>query len=147
MRARLLAPPAALALLATLRLAGSVAARPVPAHPPTPASAPTPTPARPHTATVTGSHLQITQVEYRLMLSRGAVKAGPVSLQAIDRGSDPHDLRLLSLSSRQEVKAPQLTPGQRWSGVVYLKPGHYHLWCSLPEHAKRGMRATLTVVR
>jgi hypothetical protein len=129
----MLALPALLVVLAGLQLAGSGLARSAPA--------------RSRAASVTASHLQITQVEYRLMLSRGAVKAGSVSLQAIDRGSDPHDLRLLALSSHQEIKAPQLTPGQRWSGVVYLRPGRYYLWCSLPEHANRGMRATLTVVR
>jgi uncharacterized cupredoxin-like copper-binding protein len=130
----MLMPPALLALLVGLQLVGAASAARTP-------------PAKSHAAAVTASHVQITQVEYRLMLSRGAVKAGPVSLQAIDRGSDPHDLRLLGLSSHREVKAPQLTPGQRWNGVVYLAPGRYHLWCSLPEHAKRGMRAMLTVVR
>jgi hypothetical protein len=28
---------------------------------------------------------------------------------------------------------------------VYLRPGVYLLWCSLPEHARLGMRATLRV--
>ena len=37
--------------------------------------------------------------------------------------------------------------GQRWNGVVRLKPGVYHLWCSLPEHARLGMHTTLRVVR
>jgi uncharacterized cupredoxin-like copper-binding protein len=40
-----------------------------------------------------------------------------------------------------------LSPGQRWDGVVVLKPGLYHLWCSLPGHWKLGMRALLRVVR
>jgi uncharacterized cupredoxin-like copper-binding protein len=60
---------------------------------------------------------------------------------------DPHDLRLRHLDARQEIAAPELTPGRRWDGVVNLKPGLYHLWCSLPEHAKLGMHATLRVVR
>jgi uncharacterized cupredoxin-like copper-binding protein len=95
----------------------------------------------------TSSHLQVTQVEYRLILSRGVVKEGPVDLEAIDRGMDPHDLRLRALASTHELAAPELAPGQRWDGVVYLEPGVYHLWCSLPEHAKLGMHATLRVVR
>ena len=89
----------------------------------------------------------MTQIEYRLLLSRGVVKAGRVNLEALDRGMDPHDLRLRAVSSTRETVAPQLTPGQRWDGVVNLKPGVYRLWCSLPEHAARGMRATLKVVR
>jgi hypothetical protein len=98
-------------------------------------------------AVAASSHLQVIQVEYRLILSRGVVKAGPVSLEAIDRGMDPHDLRLVALGSRGEVTTPELTPGRRWDGVVRMKPGIYRLWCSLPEHAKLGMQATLRVVR
>ncbi|HEX5852058.1 MAG TPA: hypothetical protein VFY36_03085 [Solirubrobacteraceae bacterium] len=97
--------------------------------------------------TAARGHLQVIEVEYRLMLSRGAVKAGLVSLQAIDRGMDPHDLRLRAVGSKRELTAPRLTAEQSWGGVVRLKPGIYRLWCSLPEHAKLGMRATLRVVR
>lgn len=98
------------------------------------------------------SHLQVIQVEFRLLLSRGVVKAGPVDLEAIDRGMDPHDLRLQAVGSATQFTAtqftaPQLTPGQRWDGTVRLKPGVYRLWCSLPEHARLGMHATLRVVR
>jgi hypothetical protein len=94
-----------------------------------------------------GSHLQVIQVEYRLILSRGTVKAGPVSLEAIDRGMDPHDPRLRQGAWGADIRTPELTPQQRWDAVVRLKPGIYQLWCSLPEHAKRGMHATLRVVR
>jgi hypothetical protein len=98
-------------------------------------------------AAAAGSHLQVIQVEYRLILSRGTVKAGPVSLEAIDRGMDPHDMRLRAGAWGVDIRTPELTPRQRWDGVVRLKPGIYQLWCSLPEHAKRGMHATLRVVR
>jgi hypothetical protein len=93
------------------------------------------------------SHLQVTEVEYRLLLSRGVVKAGPVSLEQIDGGMDPHDLRLRHGTSPTAIAQPLLSPGQRWDGVVVLKPGLYHLWCSLPGHWKLGMRALLRVVR
>jgi hypothetical protein len=79
------------------------------------------------------------------MLSRGALPAGRVGLEAIDRGSDPHDLRLRRLGSAGEVIVPQLDPGQRWDATVRLRPGTYRLWCSLPEHARLGMRAILRV--
>jgi hypothetical protein len=120
-----------LAGVGALALTGSAPARPV----------------RPRAVSAVGSRLQVTEVEYRLLLSRGAVKAGAVNLEAIDRGMDPHDLRLRALASKGEIAAPELTPGQRWDGVVHLKPGTYRLWCTLPEHAKLGMHATLTVVR
>jgi hypothetical protein len=103
--------------------------------------------AEPDTHAATSSHLQVTEVEYRLILSRGVVKTGPVDLEAIDVGMDPHDLRLRHSGTAPEIAAPELTSGRRWDGVVDLKPGVYHLWCSLPEHARLGMHATLRVVR
>ena len=93
------------------------------------------------------SHLQVTEVEYRLGLSRGVLKAGTLDLEQLDMGTDPHDLRLRRLGSSATIYGRLLTPGKRWDGVVYLKPGVYRLWCSLPEHEKLGMHATLRVVR
>jgi hypothetical protein len=97
-------------------------------------------------AAAAGNHLQVTLVEYRLMLSEAVVHAGPVDLEAIDGGMDPHDLRLRHGRSRSVIAEPLLSAGQRWDGVVDLVPGVYHLWCSLPGHWKLGMHATLRVV-
>jgi uncharacterized cupredoxin-like copper-binding protein len=94
-----------------------------------------------------GSDLQVTLVEYRLMLSEAVVKAGPVNLEAIDSGMDPHDLDLRHGRSKAVTAEPQLESGQRWDGTVDLRPGTYHLWCSLPGHWKLGMHAILRVVR
>jgi hypothetical protein len=109
------------------------------------ASAQTRVPAR--AAAVASAHLQVTEIEYRLLLSRGVVKAGPVDLEALDGGMDPHDLRLRHGSSPSAIDTPQLMPGGRFDAVVNLTPGVYHLWCSLPGHWKLGMRAKLRVVR
>jgi hypothetical protein len=98
-------------------------------------------------ASAPSTHLQVTEIEYRLLLSRGVVKAGPVALEAIDGGMDPHDLRLRHGRSSAVIAEPQLTSGQRFDGVVDLRPGVYHLWCSLPQHWRLGMRATLRVIR
>jgi hypothetical protein len=103
--------------------------------------------AAPRAHAALSSAIQVTQIEYRILLSRGVVKAGPVSLEEIDAGMDPHDLRLRHGRSRAVLAEPLLNPGQRWDGVVDLRPGVYHLWCSLPGHWKLGMRATLRVVR
>ena len=94
---------------------------------------------------VGSTHLQVTEVEYRLLLSRGEVMAGAVALEDIDGGMDPHDLRLRRGRDGALIAVPLLAPGQRWDGVVHLRPGVYHLWCSLPQHWKLGMRATLRV--
>jgi uncharacterized cupredoxin-like copper-binding protein len=105
-------------------------------------------PARPDRAVravAASTRLQVTQVEYRLILSSSNVSAGAVNLEALDRGRDPHDLRLRAAGSRQEIAAPELKPGEHWNAVVHLKPGVYRLWCSLPQHARLGMHTTLTV--
>jgi hypothetical protein len=62
------------------------------------------------------THLQVTQVEYRLLLSRGTVNAGPVSLEAIDRGMDPHDMRLHRVGSRTQIITPELTSDSAGTG-------------------------------
>ena len=56
------------------------------AHPAAPAPVAVPAAAR--------ASLQVVEVEYRLILSRGVLKAGPVSLEALNRGMVPHDLRV-----------------------------------------------------
>jgi uncharacterized cupredoxin-like copper-binding protein len=101
----------------------------------------------PATSAAAGTHLQVTEIEYRLMLSEAVVRAGPVDLEAIDAGMDPHDLRLRHGRSPVSSGAALLSPGQRFDGVVNLRPGTYHLWCSLAGHWKLGMHATLRVVR
>jgi hypothetical protein len=98
-------------------------------------------------ARVASTRFQVTQVEYRLLLSHSVITAGPVDLAEIDRGHEQHDLRLRSESGGGEIRGKLLRPGSRWEGTVYLKPGTYKLWCSLPEHAKYGMHATLRVIR
>ena len=121
-----------LGLLGALLFAGST-----PAHPSS----------RSHTAAVGGRRLRVTEVEYRLGLSSGVIQAGPVRLDVIDGGLDSHDLRISAVGSRQQIASPELTPGHRWDEVVDLEPGVYRLWCSLPEHARLGMHATIRVVR
>lgn len=103
------APLAALSLLGALTLSGSARAHT----------------GRAPSAAAAASHLQVTEIEYRLLLSRGVVKAGPVDLETIDRGMDPHDLRLQAAASSGEIAAPVLLPGQHWNGMVNLKPGIY----------------------
>lgn len=91
--------------------------------------------------------MQVTQIEYRLLLSEAGVRAGPVHLEEIDGGMDPHDLNLRYGTSPTVIAEPLLTPGQRYDTLVVLRPGIYHLWCSLPGHWKLGMHAILKVAR
>jgi hypothetical protein len=102
-------------------------------------------PARP--ASAPGTHLQVTEVEYRLMLSEAVVRSGPVDLETVDAGMDPHDLRLRRGGGPVLYATQPIAPGGRIDAVVEMAPGIYHLWCSLPGHWQLGMHATLRVVR
>lgn len=73
------------------------------------------------------------------------MQAGPVHLQQIDGGMDPHDLRIRYGRAASVIAEPLLNPGQMHEAVLYLRPGTYHLWCSLPGHWKLGMHAVLKV--
>jgi hypothetical protein len=83
--------------------------------------------------------------EYHFALSRTALKAGPAIIQLADRGEDPHDLRLVKVGSARAASIPQVLPGGlgEWRGT--LTRGRWKLYCTLPGHARLGMRAVITV--
>jgi hypothetical protein len=84
--------------------------------------------------------------EYHFVLSRTVLHAGPAIIQLADRGEDPHDLRLVRVGSATAARSiPQVLPGGvgEWRGT--LSRGRWKLYCTLPGHAKLGMRAVITV--
>lgn len=95
------------------------------------------------------ARLMVSGTEFRLVLSRGTVKRGPAVIQFLNRGEDPHDLRLqrIGLSTSQMVSAPEVPPGELVELETRLNTGRYRLWCSLPGHRELGMRAVLRVRR
>jgi len=93
------------------------------------------------------SRLLVAGKEYSLILSRGSVKHGPALIQFLNRGEDPHDLRLrrIGRSPSRTVSAPEVGPGELVQLDARLRAGRYRLWCSLPQHDQRGMHAVLRV--
>jgi hypothetical protein len=85
------------------------------------------------------ARLLVEATEFHFTLSRTTLRAGPAVIQLAIRGEDPHDLRLA------RVRIPETLPGEvgQWSG--HLKRGRYKIYCSLPGHAKAGMRAYVRV--
>lgn len=86
--------------------------------------------------------------EWSVTLSRASLPAGRVRLQMHNAGEDDHDLRLRRLSRRGKVTGPTLkvpvtTPGDMAEQTITLRRGRWKVWCSLPGHARSGMRATL----
>jgi uncharacterized cupredoxin-like copper-binding protein len=49
------------------------------------------------------------------------------------------------VTPRYTLAIRETAPGQLTERRATLHAGKWRLWCSLPGHAKAGMRATLTV--
>jgi len=68
-------------------------------------------------------------------------KAGDVSLDYINDGSQTHTLVVEGKGCKLEVKSHGATD----KGTVNLLPGSYKIFCDIPGHEGAGMKATLTV--
>jgi len=93
------------------------------------------------------ARLMVQADEYSLVLSRQSVVRGRALIQLVNRGEDPHDLRLRRRGGSHAISISETRPGAIAQAGVRLRAGRYRLWCSLPGHRVRGMRATLRVKR
>ena len=98
---------------------------------------PTPAPAVPV--------VQVTAVEYHYTLSRTAVPAGKVIFEFVNHGQDEHNLNVQPSTGPSAGSLPTAKSGTISKLEVELRPGTYTLFCSLPEHEAKGMKATLSV--
>jgi plastocyanin len=89
--------------------------------------------------------VQVTAVEYSFALSRATVPAGKVILEFVNRGQDEHNLNVLSGEGSLAGRFADTPANGVRDQQVELRPGTYTLFCSLPEHEKKGMKATLVV--
>lgn len=93
------------------------------------------------------ARVQVVADEFRLSLSRVKLKAGPVIVQLANFGEDPHDLRFRRAGGTRLYAIPTTAPGDDRDLEVKLLPGRFTLWCSLGDHRRRGMQATLLVAK
>ena len=91
------------------------------------------------------ARLQVVAREFSFGLSRTTLRAGPAVIELANFGEDPHDLRLQRVGSRHIAGIGVIEPGQRGELSLKLVRGRYSLWCSVANHRKLGMRATLVV--
>jgi plastocyanin len=90
-------------------------------------------------------HVQVSAVEYSFSLSRTSVPAGKVVLEFVNNGQDEHNLHLEGGEGPLSESIGD-TPSKGVSDLhLEMNPGSYTLFCSLPTHESRGMKATLTV--
>ena len=91
------------------------------------------------------ARLQVVAKEFSFSLSRVNLRAGPAVIELANFGQDPHDLRLQRVGSRHIAGVGVVAPGARGELSVKLARGRYSFWCSVANHRKLGMHATLVV--
>jgi plastocyanin len=104
------------------------------------------TPAAEAPAAPATPRVQVIAKEYSFTLSRAEVPAGKVIVEFVNGGEDPHNLHLEEPAESVEAGSfPTSLPGFHGDLTLNLRPGSYTLFCSLPGHEAKGMKATLTV--
>lgn len=94
------------------------------------------------------SRLLVTAREYHLTLSQPRIAPGDAIVQLYDYGEDPHDLKLQRIGGSRVFSMGEVLPGDVGELRLRLKRGSsYRLWCSLADHAARGMESTLRTKR
>jgi plastocyanin len=90
-------------------------------------------------------HVQVSAVEYAFTLSRTIVPAGKVIFQFVNNGQDEHNLKIAPGEGPLAGSFANM-PSKGISNLqLEIQPGEYKLFCSLPTHEQKGMKATLTV--
>lgn len=84
--------------------------------------------------------VQVTETEFRIALAGYKAKAGKFTFDVKNAGKIPHDLAI-----RGGPKTKLIQPGATAQLVVTLKPGKYHLYCSVPGHEQAGMKVDISV--
>jgi plastocyanin len=87
----------------------------------------------------------VTSVEYHYTLSKTTVPAGKVAFDFVNDGQDEHNLNVLSGEGSLTGSFPDTVSKGVRDQTIEMRPGTYTLFCSLPEHEAKGMKATLTV--
>jgi hypothetical protein len=98
-------------------------------------------------ATPAPARVQVGADEFNFSLSRQSIKAGPAIIQLVNYGEDEHDLRLQRAGGTRVYRIGKVRPGRLGELEARFLPGRFTLWCSLADHRKRGMTATLVVRR
>jgi plastocyanin len=86
--------------------------------------------------------------EFRLSVYRSTVPPGIVRFNVTNFGEDVHDLVVVGPSGARVAASGEIRAGRRLALTARLaRPGTYRLLCTKLDHAARGMRSRLRVVR
>jgi plastocyanin len=84
--------------------------------------------------------------EYAIAIYRPRVRPGRIKFNVRNLGEDVHDLVVERAGRRVGGLGTVIKPGSTATLRLNLRaPGHYVLVCTVADHERRGMKATLTV--
>jgi plastocyanin len=96
-------------------------------------------------------HVQVTAEDtsgYHFILSRTSVPAGEVVIEFVNHGQDEHNLHAVEQPAENTEAGglkENVKPNAHTDLTLNLHAGSYTLFCSLPGHEAKGMKATLKV--
>jgi plastocyanin len=94
----------------------------------------------------TPARVQVIAKEWSFTLSRPEVPAGRVIVEFVNGGEDSHNLHLEPSQAGPEAGSFATSPpGTHTDQAFNMPAGEYTLFCSLPGHEAKGMKATLKV--
>jgi plastocyanin len=93
-------------------------------------------------ASASKTTIRVTEREFKIGLSTTRAPSGPVRFEIKNTGKYPHSLAISGAGVKAKTKL--IKPGKSAVLLVTLKRGAYSLWCPVPGHAARGMKATIT---
>ena len=84
--------------------------------------------------------VQVTETEFKIALAGYKAKAGKFTFEVKNGGKLPHDLAI-----KGGPKTELIQPGKSARLTATLKPGKYHLYCTVPGHEQAGMKVDITL--
>jgi uncharacterized cupredoxin-like copper-binding protein len=103
-------------------------------------TAPTTTAQAPAVTGQKAATVAVTESEFKIALASTTLKAGKVTFDVKNTGKIQHDLAI-----KGGPKTNLISPGGSAQLVATLKPGKYHLYCTVPGHEQAGMKVDITV--
>jgi uncharacterized cupredoxin-like copper-binding protein len=95
-------------------------------------------------ATASTKTITVTEREYHIALSAASAPSGRVKLVVKNTGKMPHSLAVKGPGLAMR-KTALIKPGRSTTLTVTLAAGTFSLWCPVPGHAAKGMKAALHV--
>jgi uncharacterized cupredoxin-like copper-binding protein len=84
--------------------------------------------------------ITVTAVDFKFTLSKSSAPKGAVTFAVTNKGKTAHDFKI------DGKKTALLQPGKKASLTVrFAKAGKFPYLCTVPGHAKLGMKGTFTV--